>query len=203
MAKRPSKVSLRARQKNILEGLGTTDFKYAEAAKKFGVTPRQLKRFVETKPQDLRRNFNRSPAYEKLYGAASSSTEQRKEVRERLGVSRIKRYKYRERDIQNLKTLRLSEKELRNRTQIGEQLQNLYTKAVHARYDWASYTREHNLPRSIEAIKLLHRNNQISDDEYLTTIKVWRDIYTVSAARFERYADDVIDFGSDDGDDDA
>lgn len=186
MAKRPSYKSIRARQRNIIEGLGTSDLKYAQAADRFGVTPRELRRFVTTKPKDLRKNFNRSPANTKLYGA-STAAKQRKEVRESLGVSKVKRYKFREQEIRDLKVLKLKEPELRNRTQIGELVQNLYTSKIHARYDWASYAREHDIPTSIDAVKLLHRNNRISDSEYTDAVQTWRDIYNVSDARFARY----------------
>jgi hypothetical protein len=184
--KRPSYKSIRARQRNILEGLGTSDLKYAQAAKRFGVTPRELKRFVETKPRTLRTNFNRSPANRKLYGATRADV-QRREVRENLGIKKIKRYKYRPSqlaDIRNPKVLKMSEAERRNRTQIGEQIQNLYTRRVFAAYDWASYTREHNLPASITAMNLLHRNNKISDDDYMEAIQVWRNLYNISDARY-------------------
>jgi hypothetical protein len=187
--RRPSYKSIRARQRNILEGLGTSDLKYAQAAKRFGVTPRELKRFVETKPRKLRTNFNRSPANAKLYGA-SKATVQRREVRETLGVKRIRKYKIREsqiQDIKNVKVSGLSQTEIRNRYQIGEQIQNLYTSREHARYDWASYTREHDLPTSMDTIKLLHRNDKISDDEYMDAVTMWRDIYNITNARYETY----------------
>jgi hypothetical protein len=187
--KRPSYKSIRARQRNILEGLGTSDLKYAQAAKRFGVTPRELKRFVETKPKNLRTNFNRSPANAKLYGA-TKATVQRREVRETLGVKKIRKYKIREsqiQDIRNAKISGLSPSEIRNRYQIGEQIQNLYVSREHARYDWASYTREHDLPTSMDTLRLLNRNGKISNDEYMDAVNTWRDIYNVTNARYESY----------------
>jgi hypothetical protein len=189
-ARRPSYKSIRARQRNILEGIGTADVKYKEAAKRLGVTPRELKTFVETKPRKLRPNFNRSPAYRKLYGA-STAPEQRKQVREQLGIPRVRRYQAAEQDIQALRLQRLPEKELRNRTQIGEQIQNLYYRGQNDRYLWAAYAREHDLPTSIDTLRLLHRNDKVSDSEYAQAVKTWRDIYNVSQERASLYEDEI------------
>ncbi len=199
-AKRPSYKSIRARQKSILEGMGTSDLKYNEAAKRLGVTPRELKRFAETKPSKLRKNFNRSSANQKLYGARTA-TEQRKDVREAFGVTRIKKYKYRESEIQALKVMKLKPSELRNRTQIGEQVQNLYSDKEHARYEWASYARENDIPTSIDTLKLLHRNNQISDSDYVDAVNTWRAIYNINDTRYAAIVgddEDLFDFDADD-----
>lgn len=193
-ARRPSKISIRARQRNILEGMGTADDRYKQAAKRFGVTPRQLKTFVTTKPAQMRTDFNRSPAYKKLYGTAKTAPEQRKQVRETFEVTRIKRYKIREADIRRLKLQRLSEKELRNRTQIGELVQNLYSQGSYDKYKWANYVHDKHLPTSIDTIKLLHRNGNISDKAYIAAVKQWRAIYNVSAARASLYEDEVEDY---------
>lgn len=196
MAKRrPSYKSIRARQRNLLEGIGTADVRYKEAAAKLGVTPRELKTFVETKPKNLRSNFNRSPAYRKLYGASTASV-QRKQVRQSLGISRISRYEPRESEIQNIArgTYRYPERERRNRTQIGELIQNLYVKGSKDRYQWASYAQQHSLPTSIDTIRLLHRNGQIGDNEYMGAVNAWQAIYNVSQPRYEMYADDFPDY---------
>ena len=193
-ARRPSTVSIRARQRNILEGMGTADDKYKQAAKRFGVTPRQLKTFVTTPSSKMRSDFNRSPAYRKLYGTAKSAPEQRKQVRETFEVPRIRRYQYKELQIRNLKKRGYSERELRNRTQIGEQIQAIYSGRAVSRYKWAGYAREHNLPTSIDTIRLLLRNDRMSDSDYIAAVKAWRAIYNVSDERAEMYEDEVDDF---------
>lgn len=187
MAKRPSYVSIRARQRNIIEGLGAPNKQnYAKAAKRFGVTPRELKKFTETKPKKLRKNFNRSPTYNELYTKGS-----RPEVRQALGVKRIQRYRYREQEIKDLKVMQLSPEEVRKRTLVGEAIQNLYTSREHPRYEWARYASENDIPTSIDAIRLLHRNNKINDDEYADAITTWRDIYKIGATRYAMYSDDL------------
>ena len=193
MAKRPSYVSIRARQKNILEGIGTAGLNYKQAARRFGVKPRELKRFVETKPRDLRQNFNRSPAYKKLYGTGTAA-EQRKTVRQTVGVYKVKRYKYRVSQIEELKSLKLTPKELRNRTAIGNLVQNLYSQREYEKYDWASYTYNHDLPRSIDSIRTMHRNNKLSNDRYRDILVAWRDAYPgMTNTTFSVYADDLPD----------
>src|ERR1035437_9557801 len=86
-SKRPSKPSIKARQRNIIEGTATRGLTSKQAAKEFGVTLRQYNTFTGTK--NLRPNFSRSPAYAKLYREG-----ERKETRKVLGVRRITRYDY-------------------------------------------------------------------------------------------------------------
>src|SRR5450759_2161239 len=116
-SKRPSKVSIKARQRNIIEGMATRDLTYTQAAKEFGVTRQQLKKFVGTK--NLRANYNRSPAYSKLYREG-----ERKETRKVLGVKRITRYDYQHLPITNKEQ---TEKQLRQE-QVKVAIRYLYYK---------------------------------------------------------------------------
>lgn len=171
--KRPSYRSIRARQRNIIEGLGTTDLRYKEAAKKFNVTPRELQHFVESKPRTLRKNFNRSPVYAKLYNEGA-----RPIVRERLGIKRITHFKFRPTQIrQYTVTSGLSEYESNRRQQVGQMIRALYVTRFDPKTAWAAWTREHNLPQSIKVIRLLHRNNKITDGIYAEALVEWQDIY--------------------------
>jgi hypothetical protein len=120
--------------------------------------------------------------YTKLYREG-----ERKEVRESLKIRRIKKYKFRTRDIESLRSIPgLPEYEKRNREQIGKLIRGLYARGDLPRIqaDWVEYTREHDLPTSITTIKLLHRNGTISDDEFEITVATWRDIYNISDSRF-------------------
>jgi hypothetical protein len=166
--KRPSYVSIRARQRNIIEGVGTRDLRYAQAAKEFGVTKSELRKFLETKPKDLRRNFNRSPATRKLYAEG-----ERPETRRILGVKRITRYPFRERVLRD----ELARPRLANKQQIGKMIQRLYYDNNIAAQEWASYAREHDLPNSMKNIRLLYHNDRISEGQYKTILKNWRNIY--------------------------
>ncbi len=171
--KRPAYRSIRVRQRNIIEGLGTSDLRYKEAAKKFNVTPRELQHFVETKPQTLKKNFNRSPVYAKLYNEGS-----RPAVRERLELKSIIRFKFKPTQIrQYTVTGGLSEYESNRRRQIGEMIRALYVRRYDPTTAWAAWTREHYLPQSIKVIRLLHRNDKISDDLYARALMEWQDIY--------------------------
>lgn len=167
MAKRPSYVSIRRRQRNIIEGMGTRDIKYKQAAKELGVTQSELRKFLETKPTVLRRNFNRSPVYTKLYKEG-----QRAETRRLLGVKRIREYPFLESVIREPRIQRKPED-----AQIGRMIQRLYYINNIGPQNWSTYTREHNLPNSIKAIKLLYRNNRITRDQYTSILKEWRNDY--------------------------
>jgi hypothetical protein len=179
-SKRPSKVSIKARQRNIIEGMATRDLTYKQAAKEFGVTRQQLKKFVGTK--NLRSNYNRSPAYAKLYREG-----ERKETRKVLGVSRITRYKYKQLPITNTDQ---SEKQLRQE-QVKVAIRYLYYKNGQDRAQWANYAREHNIPSSIDSIVVLHNNDRIDDTKFGQIIASWAQIYNISDKRFDQIAGDV------------
>jgi len=183
MAKRPSYISIRARQRNIIEGMGTRDLRYAQAAKEFGVTRHELKRFLETKPKDLRRRFNRSPSTRKLYQEG-----ERPETRRILRVKRISRYPFRERELRD----ELIRPRLPNKIIVGKMVQRLYYDNNIASQEWAIYTREHDVPSSMTAIRLLWRNDRISDDKYRTLLTSWRNIYSkMTDSYYASWADDL------------
>lgn len=192
MKQRPSYPSVLVRQRNIIEGIGTSNLKYAQAAKQFGVTRREFKRFVESSPQSLHKNFNRSPSYRKLYEKGTRS-----EVRTTLSLKRIRHYAYTEREIALLKfDTSLTPEELNRQKQIGRMIQRIYVlddiKKPFARYEWAVFTREHNLPLSIKAIRLLHRNGKISDRRYFFILEVWKHLYPITESVAELYYADLL-----------
>jgi hypothetical protein len=223
MAKRPSYISIRARQRNIIEGLETKDLTIAEGAKKFGVTPAQLKRFTETNPRKLSRSFRRSPGTRGLYYVG-----ERKSVRSIVGAKSLYRLEYQEsriRDIQeDLRTgvrragfptraerlaaiksgepvrlgfRELSEKErahLQRRIRGGERIQPLFTGHDLPRNLWARWTNTRNYPSSIKAIRLLHRNNRISDRAYINSVAVWQQIYNIDDDYASDFYDEVEDY---------
>jgi hypothetical protein len=168
-SKRPSKPSIKARQRNIIEGQATRGITDKQAAKEFGVTLRQYKTFKGTK--NLRANYNRSSAYSKLYREG-----ERKETRKVLGVSRITRYKYKQLPVTNTDQ---SEKQLRQE-QVKVAIRYLYYKNGRDKMEWANYAREHNIPSSIKAIKLLHDNGRITDHDFVDIVKFWRDNYNIT-----------------------
>lgn len=179
-SKRPSKVSIKARQRNIIEGTATRGLTSKQAAKEFGVTLRQYKAFTGTK--NLRANFNRSPAYSKLYREG-----ERKETRKVLGVSRITRYDYQHLPITNKEQ---TDKQLRQE-QVKVAIRYLYYKNGQDRAQWANYAREHNIPSSIDSVVVLHNNNRIDDTKFGQILASWQDIYNISDKRFNQIAGDV------------
>src|ERR1035437_15402 len=179
-SKRPSKPSIKARQRNIIEGTATRGLTSKQAAKEFGVTLRQYKTFTGTK--NLRPNFSRSPAYAKLYREG-----ERKETRKVLGVSRITRYKYKQLPVTNTDQ---SEKQLRQE-QVKVAIRYLYYKNGRDKMEWANYAREHNIPSSIDSIMVMHKNDKIDDTKFGQVIASWAQIYNVSDKRFNAVAGDV------------
>ena len=183
--KRPSYVSIRARQRNIIEGMGSGQLTVKQAAKKLGVTPSELRAFTqERKPKEIRAAFNHSPAYRKLYEAG-----QRKNVKATLGVTRVYRYEFREEVLRNKVVMNAGQRRP-NPKQVGRMVQRLYYLNNIGPQHWSAWTYEHGLPNSIDDIKLLWKNKRISDNQYRTALKVWRDDYPgMSDAYYAAYAD--------------
>ncbi len=182
-SKRPSYVSIRARQRNILEGMEERGLNKKQAAKEFGVTRRQLETFIETKPKGVRTKFNRSPAYAKLYREG-----ERKETRRVLGVKSIHRVEFRENIIRPFS--KLTEPKAISKQQTGRMIQRLYYTNNIQSQQWAAYTRESGLPLNMDAIRLLHRNGKISDANYNAAVTNWGQMYGLSVARVAEYAED-------------
>ena len=174
-SKRPSSPSIKARQRNIIEGMATRDLTYTQAAKEFGVTRQQIKRFTSTK--NLRSNYNRSPAYAKLYREG-----ERKETRKVLGVRTIMRSDYKHLPITNTDQ---TAKEIR-REQVKVMVRYLYYKNGQDKMEWSRYAREHNIPSSIDSIAVLHKNNKIDDMKFNQILTNWAEIYNITNKRFDQ-----------------
>lgn len=182
--RRPSYISIRRRQRNIIEGMGTSELKYAETAKKFGVTKKQLKDFLETRPKNLRRGYNQSPARRKLFEAG-----ERSEVRKTLNIKRIRKYEFRE-NVLNDKAKPLSRSDFLT----GRMVQRIYYVNDQMRQNWSVFARENDLPNSIKTIKFLYHNGKINISRYRHILKVWKNIYSdMSQSHFDSYWSEVDD----------
>lgn len=187
-SKRPSYVSIRARQRNIIEGIGTRDLTYKQAAKEFGVTRQELRRFRESKPKDLRRIYNRSPALRKLYTEG-----ERPVTRQVLGIKRIRRYEFEEHILKEPRALKYP-----NSKQIGRMIQRIYYENNFGKQQWSIYTHERSLPNSIDDIKLLYKNGKLTSSQYHAILKEWREDYPeMSDAWYAKYADILEDYEED------
>lgn len=191
-AKRPSYVSIRARQRNVIEGLGTLG-STKEAAKRLGVTRAELKRFRDTKPKKLRQIFNRSPVIRRLYTLGA-----RPETRKALGLKRIRRYSYLEfleRSIRDVKTVPLR---YENSVQIGRMVQRLYYENNIDAQRWSAYTYDNNIPNSINTIKFLYKRGVITPRRYAQILHTWKNLYRqLGQERFDQYYDELADLYED------
>ncbi len=185
--KRPSYVSVRRRQINILEGIGDSNATYEEVAKRFGVKPQQVEKFVTLGPKEIRQRFNRSPAYRKLYEAG-----ERKEVRERLGLKKIRHKVYGATypELVELRTMRagiIPEEERAKRLRTATLINRLYVEKKKAFHEWASYTVKEQIPVSINTIVFLYKNGKMSSKGYHDILEAWKDIYGIKDEIYERY----------------
>jgi len=181
MAKRPSYRSIRLRQRNIVEGIRTADITRTEASKRFGVTTAELNKFLDQKPQTLHQNYNRSPSYKVLVEQGARS-----EVRKDLGVKRIRRLNYSERNPKDDETKRAI-----------RAIRFYYVDNGYDAIEWASLTAKVGVPTSIDAIKVLYRNDRITKSQYGRLVRAWKRIYGVGddyAARYEDLIEDEEDY---------
>lgn len=202
--KRPSTASIRKSQRNIVEGMGTVShMKYAEAAKRLGVTQPQLKRYLDRTPK-TRRNFSRSPAYRKIYEASH----ERKSAAQSFGVKRINRYEHKAIRIEEARKLSLiaGKEKHPNSTQVSHLLIKYYYSNGVEETAWATWTRENDLPVSINAILQMFKDGKIDSAQYHDAYTTWRGTYKGIkdswAARYQEY-DDYVDYthyNFDDGD---
>ncbi len=176
-----------ARQRTILEYLAATGKTFKQAAKDFGVTPRELEKFALAKPTEKRAQFNRSPTLRKLF--YEGERPRLKRYARTQGVT-IKRIKFEPAELQVYRTTPGLRESSTNELQIGEMIQNLYRppEQVTPQFLWAVYTREHGLPDSINALRLLGRNKRISASEYRDAVTIWGNIYNIGGSKYSYYA---------------
>ena len=171
--------------------MGTTGKTEAQTAREFGVSKGQLKRFITQDPKAARRSYNQSPAQRKLYEEISKSKTRYvrgpdKRVEKLHGVKLIQ-FDARPRVLDQIRrTPGLSEDERARRLQIGTLIQKHYTFTDRPEYHWAEYAREHHIPSSINAIKILYRNGRIDDDEYKEIAQTWKDVYNIDDAWYTK-----------------
>lgn len=153
----------------------STNKSFKQAAKDFGVTPRQLEKFATSKPKQVRKSFSQNDVSQSLFQAGETKNVRRKARQQGTKLTRVQ---FEEAQIQVYRgTPGLPESEVNRRVQFGELIQNLYTERQEPRYLWAQWTREHNLPVSYKAAKLLYRNHRISYQDWINYQAVWQSIY--------------------------
>lgn len=189
--KRPSYVSIRTRKVKLLKYMGTTGKTESQTAKEFGVTKGQLRQFITQDPKSARRSFNRSPAQRKLYSeitqASTKTTYRAGERVQKLRGVKLIQFDARPAVLDQIRrTPGLSEEERSRRIQIGTLIQKHYTFTDRPEYHWAEFARENKIPSSINAIKILHRNGRIDDDEYRQIAQTWKDVYNIDDSWYLR-----------------
>lgn len=180
MAKRrPSYISIRARQRNILEAFGTSGAtNYATAAKSLGVPESEFRRFITMKPEQVRRQYSRRPAFRELYGEQMTAPQQRAAVARKVGVKRVTRYPYEENVLRVPALLpgRTPEAKARAKT-IGRFKQHLYYDNNVKPQDWTQYTFEQDIPSSPRKIVQLYRDGKINKGRMRRIINKFREDY--------------------------
>jgi hypothetical protein len=187
--KRPSVTQISARQRRIVEYIGSGQKSWKQAAKDFGVTPRELKQFAVYKSRkQLKQQYNRSPTIRKLYQEAETKPLRQKA---RSKGFTLRRFEYRRAALEQYRiTPQFPATERSFRVNTGELIRNIYRRDREASksvvqqalgaLEWATYTRDMHLPVSIRTINDLHDAGELDDDEYEDAVKVWKDVYGIT-----------------------
>jgi hypothetical protein len=171
--------------------MGTTNKTEAQTAKEFGVPKAQLRKFITQDAKKSRRSFNQSPSTRKLFAEIGAPKPRYKGGQriETVRGTRIIQFDARPATLDQIRrTPGLSESERSRRLQVGNLIQRHYTFQDRPEYHWAEFTREHKLPTSINALKILRRNDRIPDAYWNQALKAWKDIYGIS----DKYFTDTI-----------
>lgn len=189
--RRPSYVSIRTRKVRLLNYMGTTGKTEAQTAKDFGVSKSELRRFITQDPKSARRSYNRSPSQRKLFREITEATprptyKQGQRV-ERLKGTTLIRFDARPSVLDQIRrTPGILPEERARRLQIGTLIQRHYVFQDRPEYHWAEYAREHKLPSSINAIKILYRNGRISNTDFRSIASTWKDVYNIDDAWYAK-----------------
>ena len=170
MARKPTKVSLLARQRNLIEGRATKGLTQKQLAKELAVSQADLSRFLHASPQQVKRSS-------RLQNVYSKST--RPQLREELSVPKIRRY---ETDSAKLrkqsKDLTLIRK-YPDTVSTGADIVALDTKhsSTARTLQWNEGTQKRFGTTSWKQIREMRLRGQIDDDDWEYVTDLFDEIY--------------------------
>ncbi len=182
-AARPSYPQIRSRQRYVIDYLHSTGKTYKQGAKDLKVTPSQLKHFIESKPKDLRRQYNRNKVTQKLYesGGKRHTADIRPLARAQHRTLTRVPYKLQNVTLARAMTLPPSPEGLaayENYSRAAGLIRHLYIEDDAT--EWNIWTLDRGLPISIREIYRMYQEGDIDEDTYYEIESAWREIYHVS-----------------------
>lgn len=182
---RPSYPQIRSRQRYVIDYLHSTGKTYKQGARDLNVTPSQLKHFIETKPSDLRRQYNRNKTTSKLYEAGGKRHTADIRPLARAQKTPLRRVPYKLRDVRLARSMTLppspeSLARYENYSRAAGLIRHLYLEDEAT--EWNIYTLDKGLPISIREIYRMLQDGEIDQDTYDEIEEAWREIYHVSDA---------------------
>lgn len=177
-AKRPSYVSIRARQRRIIDYMASTGKNVPQTAKELDVKPRELRSFIETKPKKLRKKYNRSPITRELFEKGEERKIRRQVAQEKQSYRRVTG---RISEIRFYRETPGIDPELRRRRIIElERVRYISTDKNYRSTQWAMYADKQNIPVSIKAIRAMHEDGDIDDYDFDEIVDAWEEIYSTT-----------------------
>lgn len=173
--KRPTTAQVAARQRVIIEGIADSGLTQKQAAKRFGVTPRELETFLGLNAKQLRKRYNRSPVTRELYQAG-----EKHRTKQELGLKRLpRRYEYEPERIAAYATRTGAKKETSQRLyEIGLNIQRVYYRGEQGPADiWREYTLRQGVPKSVKTLDMMLAQGKISVSKYRNIMKVHAIVY--------------------------
>lgn len=207
MPKRPSVSSTRARQRDVVRYVYSTNL--SVASRHYGVSPKQLDRFISTEPKRLKGRISRSPAYTALYRSDAKQIARAHDIRlvPRLSGTQVHRMEQ--------PGVTISEKnraavDLYRATRVRVYRKSKTTGKV--TYGKPNPVNSTTILRqagyqgysTIASVEAGYRSGQLSREDVTTILDLWRQLYgNKSRTNFDALEDSILELEVDEEVDDG
>lgn len=173
MARKPTKVSLRARQRNLIEGRATKGLTNKQLANQLAVSQADLSRFMQASPKQVKRSPRLYAVYEKAM---------RPKVREALGTP-IRRYISSPTKIERLAKDKSLIRKYEDVVPVGYEIMSVMHPSSLRSHNWAVGIAERGLPvSSWTTLKTMHDEGRLSEEDWDYVNELFDEVYGEEAA---------------------
>lgn len=181
---RPTYPQIRSRQRYVVDYLHSTGKTYKQGARDLNVTPSELKHFIESKPKDLRKTYNRSKSTKALYESGGKRHTADIRPLARAQHKTLKRVPYKLQQVRLARSMTLPPtpeglERYENYTRNAGLIRNLYV--TDEATEWNIWTLDRNYPVSIRSIREMYQRGEIDSDEMAEIETTWREIYKIAS----------------------
>ena len=199
--KRPSEAQLLKSQKRIAGYIAGSGQPFKKAAADLGYTAREIKKFFYDDPAKTIANYNRNITTRGLFRLSTNVVEKRVEIKSGPSKGLLVPQKVRAFTGPIKGVTPVSDKE---GTEEQQRLYKRFVQSIKLQQEtptlsmsmaWKEYTSGKGLPTSIEEIKEMYANDEISKREVTSILTHWRNIYpTMSDEWYSDMADQFAEY---------